>query len=137
MSNPRQRVHRILRAMQSYDSSEEIKNRAPAPVRDQGGIIGVYGLTSQDPKTCIWITEHGIWAVQGDHWEYIDYARIQDLKYPDPRNESDKMLVIDLGEGLTRSLFITGAKGRIRDAFEFGRFLERSKADAASNDPDF
>lgn len=129
MSNPRQRAHRILRPMALFDGSEAIESRAPVVVRERGSVIGVYNVDSRESGDCIWISEDGIWIRREDVWEHLPYDKIKALKYPDASAEVDKRLSLYLSSGDERSLHIAGSKGRTRDVYEFGRFLQRSKAD--------
>jgi hypothetical protein len=132
MSNPRQRAHRILRHLPLYSASKDSVNRAPEAIRQQGGIIGVYNLQFADPGACVWITEKGIWTHDTD-WEFTPYAQVQRVSYPAVKGEFETDLQLILSDGTQKRARIVGGNGRLRDLYEFGRFLTRSIADVQAN----
>jgi hypothetical protein len=130
----KQRVHRILARMEFFTwigSGAE----TPEPVGDLGPWLGVYRPSQEDPTLSIWVAEKGIRYFDKD-WISLRYSEICSVGYPREKTGPLQPLILQLQSGESQRLLVWGQRGKFRDLYEVGRFLDRVVGDLRGPNPD-
>ncbi len=127
--NVKSRAHRILKHLANYRdlTNESLKIPywvADVPINSGEVCYGVYENSSGEADESIAVTSLGIHVCRNKQWEFIDYAQIASVSAPLEKQTANE-LSLHLLSGQLTSLPVRGGSGRLRDAFEFLRFLDR------------
>lgn len=128
MANVAQRAYRILRALDLYSPVVPGDPQIPEAVRKSGRILGVYNRLDDRPERTLWLTDDEIWTF-ADCWQPLKYAQMTSVEYPVDKSGDEDFLVVVLEDGSAHRIHVAGRKGRLRDVYEVGRFLDRAVSD--------
>lgn len=115
--------------MALYEAVDGTESDIPEKIAKENGLIGVYNGHSSDLSSRIFVADKGIWIYDKD-WELIKYSDMMDLEFPAQKDASNSELGLLLEDGSRRAAVIVGGQGRVRDLYEFGRFLRRCMTDS-------
>jgi len=126
------RIHRILKPLVSYRETD--RGDSPDWLNDihlQNQEV-CYGLYENSPieRSQVVVTNLGI-HIHEQQWLFLPYDQIEEVRFEGEKTELDNLLV-KMIDGDTIPVPIRGGRGRFRDAFEFGRFLDRVANDIRS-----
>ena len=117
-----QRAHRILKKLSLFRVGDELEELDGLPC-SQKEIVGFYNL-SEDYTNTLLITQESVWMYDFG-WREIQFSEIQDLELPGNKNDDNDSLTITLSHGSKVELPVVGRQGRMRDVYEFARFIRR------------
>jgi hypothetical protein len=139
MNTVKSRAGRILRGLARYRELPEAGDwlqRWPRSPRLRPGEtpLGVYENTPGQMDNCVLVTSSGLHVHSAGEWAYAAYDLIKDVRaVPPVEYPWDKLavsgLALDLYDGRTLDLQISGGNERSRDAWEVMRFLDRVTQD--------
>jgi hypothetical protein len=89
-------------------------------------LIGFYDDSSKGNENNIVVTSLGLYVNNPDEPDFIDYRTIEQVEIP-KNGEKSKLdyFVVRLNDGQTKNIPVTGGHDRLRDVFEFIRFVDR------------
>lgn len=135
----RSRAHRILKSFERYQNLEDqdiavlIENGLQLQTGEE--LIGMYKNHDDNFSETIVITTLGL-HVFFDEWDLVEYSQINKvsipLNYSKDKFLADRILV-QLKHGSEIEIPVTGEHGKLRDAWEFLRFLQRVQKDFQHN----
>lgn len=128
----RSRAHRVLENLSNYrgisDSSEPhlLSQASFSPKED---ILGIYENSPGAWQEAIIISDEGLRIFLNAGWHFIPYADMCAVDVPEAKDKQTvDLLLIRLVSGSTIELPVRGGRGKLRDVWEFLRFLQRVHA---------
>ncbi len=128
----RSRAHRVLENLSNYrdisDSSEpHLLSQASFSAKED--ILGVYENIPGAWQEAIIISDAGLRIFLNAGWLFIPYADMCAVDVPGAKDKQTvDLLLIRLVSGITIELPVRGGRGKLRDVWEFLRYLQRVHA---------
>jgi hypothetical protein len=117
-----------LRHLPRYVTGDAAGERAVADgvkLPDGEELLGVY----DNPEgPAVYVTNRSVrWM--GEH--AVEYSRITESNVPGDKTEANR-LVVTLTDGTSETVPVAGGEGRLRDVWEFKRYMDRVVEDTRS-----
>ncbi len=134
----RSRVHRILNEMDNYIQSYNVEalKKDGVILEGKGDFLGLYENHKGNLRENVVVTTLGLY-VFNQEWKFVQYEDIASVNVP-LNEEKDKsaadQLLLHLSNGSQVEIPIKGGQGRMRDVWEFSRFLHRVIKDTQNRD---
>jgi hypothetical protein len=125
------RANRIFRTMDLYASADAHLGSKWISASPVGKIFGRY---ENDTEDFVYIGENGILIAEAKQYTPVFYRELERVEVLGEKTEAERGL-LRLHDGRTVPVRIAGGHGRIRDIWEFVRFLNRARSEAQS-EPD-
>lgn len=104
----------------------------PPPRLDDGEeLVGFYQNRIGSKERAVIITTRHLFFESSGNWESVGFSDIVEIKLPDEKSKAHRLVISDC-IGRKSVLVIEGGEGQFWDVFEFCRFVERAKDDAAA-----
>jgi hypothetical protein len=134
--NPASRAHRILRRLQSFQPAPAIdfsNINGPALGPDESW-LGIYWNASEQIEGALLFSDHRVCIFRSEAWTGIDYSSIRDVLLSRHKQETEGLTVLYdwHDESHQIDLPVRGGDGKLRDAFEVLRFLNRVTEDLSA-----
>lgn len=133
MTSVKSRAHRILNRLAHYRRAEDATAADLARLRTLGlnlgeQYIGVYENSPLDWEGNVVVTDRGLYVTAADAPTRLPYQEMLSVQVPGEKHVADR-LRIQLEGDRSSDVPIRGGDGRLREVWEFYRFLKRVRAD--------
>ena len=133
------RAHRILKPLANYRAIDEggvgLANGLSETIvlHNNERVLGIYENPAHGQQKTVVVTTRGVHVVVGGNYQALAYSQIDHVETPrSGEKHSFGELVVTCRSGDNVIIPIEGGQGRLRDAWEFLRFLNRVVADIHS-----
>lgn len=132
MTTVRSRAHRTLRHLNRYEPVDDHAAPGyPVVIEADEHLIGIYRNSVARGGVSVLITDMGLRFERLGAWCTVRY---NDMRRVAPWTKDQRELCLELNDGSTVSVPITGGEGKLRDFLAFVRFVNRVLADRAWDD---
>jgi hypothetical protein len=134
--NPSSGAHRILRRLRSFEpaSAVDLTKLGTPPLREGESWLGIYWNGAKQVEESLLFSDQRICISRSDEWTCVDYSSIRDVLVPHQKHEAEGLAVLyDWGNDSRQTYVpVHGGRGKLREAYEVMRFLNRVREDLAA-----